>query len=69
MVALGFLYETVDDNYAAASAAYEKAAKQGDAYGDFDLALMYEYGKGRAMDYAKARTLLVDAADKVLVQL
>lgn len=63
-VALGFLYETVDDNYPDALKAYEQAATQGDALGDYNLALMYEYGKGIPVDYAKAKELFTVAAGK-----
>lgn len=62
--ALGFLYETVDDNYAKALKAYEQAADRGDAYGYYNLALMYEYGKGMPVNYAKAKTLFAAAADR-----
>ena len=63
-VALGFLYETVDDDYAQAAKAYEQAANKGNALGDYNLALMYEYGKGIPVDYQKAKALFTDAADK-----
>lgn len=63
-VALGFIYETVDDNYVDALKAYEAAANQGDVLGDYNLALMYEYGKGVPVDYQKAKTLFTEAANK-----
>jgi enhanced entry protein EnhC len=63
-VALGFLYETVDDNYAEALKAYEQAAAKGDILGEYNLALMYEYGKGVPIDYAKAKSLFIEAANK-----
>jgi enhanced entry protein EnhC len=65
-VALGFIYETVNDNYAEALYAYEKAASEGDIYGMYNLALMYEYGKGVSVDYTKAQALFTEAADKGL---
>lgn len=65
-VALGFIDETVNDNYAEALHAYEKAASEGDIYGMYNLALMYEYGKGVSVDYPKAQTLFTEAADKGL---
>ncbi|MBL7480493.1 tetratricopeptide repeat protein [Legionella bononiensis] len=63
-VALGFIYETVDDNYADALKSYEMASEQGDVLGDYNLALMYEYGKGVPVDYQKAKALFTTAADK-----
>ncbi|MDP3269730.1 MAG: tetratricopeptide repeat protein [Legionella sp.] len=63
-VALGFIYETVEDNYAEALKSYEMAANQGDGVGEYNLALMYEYGKGVAVDYPKAKVLFTSAADK-----
>ncbi|USQ14255.1 SEL1-like repeat protein [Legionella lytica] len=65
-VALGFINETVDDNYPQALKAYEKAAAKGNALGIYNLGLMYLYGKGTPVDYAKAKELFVKAAnDKV----
>jgi enhanced entry protein EnhC len=63
-VALGFIYETVDDNYAQAINAYEQAANKGNVLGEYNLALMYEYGKGVSVDYHRAKALFSDAADK-----
>lgn len=63
LVALGFIYETVDDNYADALKAYEQAAIKGDVLGDYNLALMYEYGKGVPVDYQKATSLFTEAAN------
>ncbi|CEG57954.1 SEL1-like repeat protein [Legionella fallonii] len=63
-VALGFIYETVDDNYAEALKAYEHAASAGDVLGEYNLALMYEYGKGVSVDYTKAKSLFLEAANK-----
>jgi enhanced entry protein EnhC len=63
-VALGFIYETVDDNYAQAYKAYEQAAAKGDVLGDYNLALMFEYGKGVPVDYKKAYSLFIQAANK-----
>ncbi|QLZ70045.1 endopeptidase IV (plasmid) [Legionella sp. PC1000] len=61
-VALGFIDETVNDNYVQALKAYEQAAMKGDALGIYDLALMYLYGKGTPVNYQKARDLFVEAA-------
>lgn len=63
-LALGFIYETVDDNYADALKAYEQAAAKGNALGNYDLALMYEYGKGIPVNYSKAKILFNSAAEK-----
>jgi enhanced entry protein EnhC len=63
-VALGFLYETVDDNYPQALKSYENAARQGDVFADYNLALMYEYGKGMPADDEKANILFTEAANK-----
>lgn len=63
-IALGFLYDTVDDNYPLAQKAYEQAAKTGDCVGLFDAGLIYEYGKGQAVDTAKASELYLSAAKK-----
>lgn len=65
-VALGFIDETVDDNYAQALKNYEQAASQGDAFGQYNLALMYQYGKGVSVDYQKAKALYTQASDKGL---
>ncbi|HAU0671671.1 enhanced entry protein EnhC [Legionella pneumophila serogroup 1] len=63
-VALGFIYETVDDNYAQALKAYENAAAKGDMLGAYNLALMYEYGKGVPVNYSKALSLFKEASEK-----
>ena len=62
-VALGFINDTVEDNYDQALASYQMAADQKDAIGQFNLGLIYEKGKGRPVDYAKARELYQAAAD------
>lgn len=63
-VALGFIYETVDDDYAQALKAYENAAAKGDMLGAYNLALMYEYGKGVPVTYSKALSLFKEASEK-----
>jgi|TARA_R110002126_G_scaffold1177_1_gene6991 enhanced entry protein EnhC len=63
-VALGFIHETVDDNYKQASIAYELAANKFSVIGEFDLGLVYEYGKGRPVDHSKAATLYKSAAER-----
>jgi enhanced entry protein EnhC len=65
-VALGFLEETVDDNYPKALKAYEQAALKGNALGMYNLALMYLYGKGVPVEFAKAKGLFMEAANKNL---
>lgn len=65
-VALGFIYETVDDDYTQALSAYQDAVSKGNMYGNYDLALMYEYGKGVPVDYKRADILLSEAAGKGL---
>lgn len=63
-VALGFIEETVEDNYTEALRSYEKAAEKGDPMGVYNEALMYEYGKGVPVDYQKAKILYTEAAGK-----
>jgi enhanced entry protein EnhC len=63
-VALGFIYETVDDNYALALHAYTLAANQNNALGQFNLGLMYEQGKGVAVDVRRAEQLYLLAANQ-----
>jgi len=63
-VALGFIHETVDDNYKQAFTAYELAANKSSAIGAFDLGLVYEYGKGRPVDNKKAEALYQSAAER-----
>lgn len=64
LVALGFIYETVDDNYTEALKAYTQASAEGDVMGTYNLGLMYEYGKGVPVDYHKSEVLFTDAANK-----
>ncbi|MDR3441729.1 MAG: SEL1-like repeat protein [Legionella sp.] len=65
-VALGFINETVDDNYVDALKSYEQAAAKDDDLGIYNLALMYLYGKGTPVNYAKAKELFVKASNKGL---
>lgn len=62
-VALGFLYDTVDENYNKAKESYELAAHGADQYGQFNLGLIYENGKGMPVDYLKAESLYSKAAE------
>lgn len=63
-VALGFIYETVEDNYKQAFTAYELAANKSSVIGEFDLGLVYEYGKGRPVNNDKAEELYKSAAER-----
>ena len=67
-VALGFIYDTVDDNYKQALASYKLAAAQQDPVGQFNLGLMYEQGKGRAVDFFQAFDCYKQAAELGHVQ-
>ena len=61
-VALGFIFDTVDDDYANAMLGYQRAATANDAVGQFNTGLMYEEGKGRPVDIKKATDLYLLAA-------
>ncbi|MDP3562691.1 MAG: tetratricopeptide repeat protein [Legionellaceae bacterium] len=63
-VALGFIYDTVDENYAQAMASYQRAADQGDMVGAYNLGLLYERGEGCAVDIDKAKSLYLQAIEK-----
>jgi enhanced entry protein EnhC len=63
-VGLGFIYDTVDDNYQQALTAYQLAANQQDPIGQYNLGLMYELGKGVPVDYNKAQALYEQSATK-----
>ncbi len=63
-VALGFLYDTVDDNYQKAQHSYEIAKQLKSAVGEYDLALIYAEGKGQTTDSAKAQAMFEDAANQ-----
>ena len=67
-IAAGFMHETVDDNYHQALRDYSQAAEMNDAVAQFDLALMYEQGKGMAPDARRAETLYLAAANQGHVQ-
>lgn len=57
LVALGFIYETMKYDYKNAFKWYQKAAELENPTADYDLALMYEYGKGITTNYTKAYEL------------
>ena len=61
-VALGFVYDTVDDDYQHAQVSYHQAAALGDLIGEFNEALLYEKGKGIPVDFEKASSLYLSAA-------
>lgn len=61
MVAIGFIYETDQHHYQAALDWYQKAAKANSPQGQFNLALMYEYGKGIKVDKQQAYELFEKA--------
>lgn len=53
-IALGFIAENIEHNYKKALYWYRRAAEVNNPIGQFNLALMYEYGKGIDVDYADA---------------
>ncbi len=63
-IALGFVYETVDNNYKQALAAYEVGAAKNNPIALFDTGLVYEYGKGLPVDKDKAEDFYLKAAHK-----
>jgi enhanced entry protein EnhC len=63
-LALGFIHDTVEDDYDAAFKGYQRAAVAGDARGQFNTGLMYEEGKGRPVDRDKAIDLYLKAAEQ-----
>lgn len=63
-IALGFVYDTIDDNYQQAQTSYQVAADLHDPVAQYNLGLMYEEGKGQAVDLAKARLLYQQAVDQ-----
>lgn len=72
-LALGFIYETVDDNYDMAKYYYQVAARLNNPLAYFNLGLMYKQGKGVEVDESRALTLLKHSAEanhaKSMVQL
>lgn len=63
-VALGFIFDTVEDNYGAAWDNYQLAASRHDVIGQYNLGLIYEEGKGQPVDRLKAQALFQSAADQ-----
>ena len=62
-VALGFIYDTEDDDYPRALDGYQHAATLHDPVGQFNLGLIYEKGKGRPVDFIKAHEFYQQAAE------
>lgn len=67
-VALGFISETVDDDYKDALEAYQRASAAGDPTGLFNEGLVYEQGKRYPVDLAKASQLYLKAAERGHIQ-
>ncbi|KTD66121.1 tetratricopeptide repeat protein [Legionella spiritensis] len=63
-VALGFIFDTVDDDYLNATENYEQAAAKDSRIGQFNLGLIYEYGKGQPVNIKKAEALYLKAAEQ-----
>ena len=63
-VALGFIYDTDEDNYRQAEAAYQLALAEHDPVAQLNLGLIYEKGKGQPVDFAKARTFYQASAEQ-----
>ncbi|WP_028388068.1 tetratricopeptide repeat protein [Legionella fairfieldensis] len=63
-VALGFIYDTVEDNYLKAIESYQLAVAKNDEVAEFDLALIYDNGKGVPVNYDKAMQLYTKAANQ-----
>ncbi len=62
-IALGYIYEMVDKNYPMALLAYEHVKEQESVLANYNIALMYEYGKGIAPNYFKAKRYFIVAAE------
>ncbi len=71
--ALSFIYDTVDNDYDNSVKYALKAASDEDAIAKFNLGLVYEYGKGTAVDNTKAFSYYTQAANadyaKAMIQL
>lgn len=63
-VGLGFIYETVDKNYISARLAYEHAQVKEQRLANYNLGLIYEYGKGVPVDVTKAQKHFLASAEK-----
>ncbi|MCR9191982.1 MAG: sel1 repeat family protein [Gammaproteobacteria bacterium] len=67
-VAYGFIEETVNDDYMHAFNEYQKAADLRDPIAYFNLGLIYENGKGQAIDWQKAEDNYLLAAEQGVVK-
>ncbi|NBQ85072.1 MAG: hypothetical protein EBU03_02970 [Methylophilaceae bacterium] len=63
-IGLGFVYETVDKNYVAARWAYDHAKEQEQNLANYNLGLIYEYGKGVPVDVTQAQKHFLASAEK-----
>lgn len=62
-IALGYIYEMVYKNYPLALLAYEHVREQEKVLANYNIALMYEYGKGIEPNYFKATRYFIVAAE------
>lgn len=67
-IALGYVYETIDKDYAKAKDAYRIAANKHHPSAAFNLGLVYQYGKGIEMNPKEAETLFLEAEQKGMVE-
>ena len=63
-IGLGFVYETVDKNYTDARLAYEHAIGQEQTLANYNLGLIYEYGKGVPVDVTQAQKYFLASAQR-----
>lgn len=62
-IALGYLKEMIDKNYHEALQAYEKVRDEERVLANYNIALMYEYGKGVEPNFFKAKRYFIAAAN------
>lgn len=62
-IALGYIYEMIDKNYPMALLAYERVREQESVLANYNIALIYEYGKGIEPNYFKATRYFILAAE------
>jgi len=60
---LGYLYNKTDNNYDKSGKYYDKACNQDSGASCNNLAILYEYGRGRPVDYKKAFKYYKKSAD------